>query len=107
MCHRGTENIPEKTQAADILVVAAGHAKLIGPRHVSRGQSVIDVGINLVTGEKLEDELPKKVLVGDVDFEAVKDIVGAISPVPGGVGPMTVLSLFENLLLAYDRMNKN
>ncbi|MDD5356916.1 MAG: bifunctional 5,10-methylenetetrahydrofolate dehydrogenase/5,10-methenyltetrahydrofolate cyclohydrolase [Candidatus Pacebacteria bacterium] len=101
--HRATVNIPAKTKQADILVVAAGHAKLIDARHVSAGQSVIDVGINLVTGEKLEDEIPKKKLVGDVDFDEVKDIVGAISPVPGGVGPMTVLSLFENLILAYER----
>ncbi|MDD4988963.1 MAG: bifunctional 5,10-methylenetetrahydrofolate dehydrogenase/5,10-methenyltetrahydrofolate cyclohydrolase [Candidatus Pacebacteria bacterium] len=104
--HRGTENIPGKTKSADILVVAAGHPKLIDVRHVSPGSCVIDVGINLVTGEKLEDEIPKKKLVGDVDFEAVKGIVEAISPVPGGVGPMTVLSLFENLVLAYERSRK-
>ncbi len=104
--HRGTENVSELTKSADILIVAAGHPKLIDARHVSPGQTVIDVGINLVTGEKLEDEIPKKKLVGDVHFDVVKDIVGAISPVPGGVGPMTVLSLFENLILAYERSVK-
>ena len=106
VCHRGTKNMPEETKKADILVVAAGHPKLIDARHVSPNQTVIDVGINLVTGEKLEDEIPKNKLVGDVDFEGVSNIVGAISPVPGGVGPMTVLSLFENLILAYTRAVK-
>lgn len=97
VCHRGTENIPAKSRQADILVVAIGQPKLVGVEYVSPGQIVIDVGINSIAGEKLEEEIPKKKVVGDVDFEAVKGIVGAISPVPGGVGPMTVLSLFENL----------
>ncbi len=71
--------------------------KFIGPDHVREGATVIDVGINTVKGEKLEDEISGRKLVGDVDFEAVQNIAAAITPVPGGVGPMTVLALFENL----------
>ena len=89
VAHSKTENLPEVTKSADILVVATGKQKFIGPEHVREGQVVVDVGIGA-------DEDGK--LVGDVDFEAVKDTVAAISPVPGGVGPMTVASLFENLI---------
>jgi methylenetetrahydrofolate dehydrogenase (NADP+)/methenyltetrahydrofolate cyclohydrolase len=101
VCHRGTPDISAETKKADIVIVAAGHPKLIGPECVKPGQVVIDIGINTVAGEKLEDEIAEKKLVGDVDFEAVAPILGdagAISPVPGGVGPMTVLGLFENLV---------
>ncbi len=97
VCHRGTPDIAEKSRTADILVVAAGKPFLVTKDFVSSGQVVVDVGINLVSGEKLEDEIPKREIVGDVDFEDVSKIVSAISPVPGGVGPMTVLSLFQNL----------
>lgn len=97
VCHSQTPNIPEKSQQADILIVAIGRPRFITKEYVSRGQIVVDVGINSVSGDKLEEEIPKHKLVGDVDFDAVKNIVAAISPVPGGVGPMTVLSLFENL----------
>jgi len=97
VCHKGTEDIPGKSRAADILVVAAGSPHLVTKDYVSPGQTIVDVGINSVFGEKLEDEIPRKKLVGDVDFEGVSGVVGAVSPVPGGVGPMTVLSLFENL----------
>jgi len=106
VCHRQTENIPEKSRQADILIVAIGRPHFITKDYVSSGQTVIDVGINSVAPgtenpndiKKLEYEIPRRRLVGDVDFDAVKNIVGAISPVPGGVGPMTVLSLFENLV---------
>jgi methylenetetrahydrofolate dehydrogenase (NADP+)/methenyltetrahydrofolate cyclohydrolase len=98
VCHSQTENVPEKSRTADILIVAIGRPHFVTKDYVSSGQTVVDVGINSVQGEKLEEEIPKRRLVGDVDFEGVKDIVGAISPVPGGVGPMTVLSLFENLI---------
>ncbi len=103
VCHSKTVNVPEETKRADILIVAAGKPHLIGPAHVSPGQVVVDVGINLLTGTKLEEEIPAKKLVGDVDFEAVKDTVAAISPVPGGVGPLTVASLFENVVAAFKR----
>lgn len=89
VCHSKTRNLSEITKQADILVVAAGKPNLISNLHVRKGQVVIDVGIS-----KKEDGT----VVGDVDFDSVKDIVAAITPVPGGVGPMTVLSLFENLI---------
>ncbi len=103
IAHSHTRNLQEVTRRADILVIAIGMARLIGKEHVSSGQIVLDVGINLADGKPLEEEVGLSKLVGDVDFEAVKGIVNAISPVPGGVGPMTVLSLFENLLDAAHR----
>jgi methylenetetrahydrofolate dehydrogenase (NADP+) / methenyltetrahydrofolate cyclohydrolase len=115
VCHRHTKNLKEQTRQADILVVAAGHVGLITKDHVKEGQVVVDIGINFVDGSKAqekistliqpthkpEDEIPKRRMVGDVDFEAVKNIVSAISPVPGGAGPMTVASLFHNLVEAW------
>lgn len=89
--HSKTENPKETTRTADILIVAIGKAGLVDETYVSSGQIVIDVGINMQSGK----------LVGDVDFEKVKNIVSAITPVPGGVGPLTVASLFENLVEAY------
>ncbi len=119
VCHSRTKNLSEQTKKADILIVAVGKPKLITKNHVSKGQVVIDVGINVIdqsqeSGVKSQGkpELEsdgqgqmangqKRELVGDVDFEEVSKIVSAISPVPGGVGPMTVASLFENLLDTY------
>lgn len=86
--HSQTENPKEITKAADILIVAIGKASLVDETYVSPEQIVIDVGINMQDGK----------LVGDVNFEKVKDIVLAITPVPGGIGPLTVASLFENLV---------
>lgn len=96
--HSGTENPKAITTKAEILVVAIGKAELVGPDYLSAGQVVVDVGINLASGECLDEEVGRKKLVGDVDFKAVEHLLKAISPVPGGVGPMTVLALFENLL---------
>jgi len=93
LCHSKTKNLSEITKQADILITATGTPKLITKDLVHAKQVVIDVGITS-TGELLE---------GDVDFENVSDIVKAITPVPGGVGPMTVLSLFENLIYRSDR----
>jgi methylenetetrahydrofolate dehydrogenase (NADP+) / methenyltetrahydrofolate cyclohydrolase len=106
ICHSYTKNLEEETRRADILIVAAGSARLITKNHVREEQTVVDVGINLV-GEagKPENEIQKKHMVGDVDFESVKNIVSAISPVPGGVGPMTVASLFHNLIQAWKAQN--
>ena len=104
VCHSKTGNLSQEAKSAVILIVAAGKPGLISSEHVSPGQIVVDVGINVTTtGEKLEEEVPKRKLSGDVDFEKVSRIVAAISPVPGGVGPMTVLSLFENLLDAHEK----
>lgn len=97
ICHKATKNLPAYTKTADIIVVATGKPNLIGKEHVTKGQIVIDVGINAVENE---DSSHRK-LVGDVNFAEVSPIVEAITPVPGGVGPMTVASLFQNLLQAY------
>jgi len=90
MAHSRTQDLPSVTREADILVAAAGSPGLIGADHVKPGATVIDVGVNR-TDEGL---------VGDVDFEAVVDIAGAITPVPGGVGPMTRAMLLVNTLSA-------
>lgn len=115
VCHRQTKNLVEETRKADILVVAAGAPHLITKDFVSGGQVVVDVGINFVDKEKTaeqialnhkpENEIPKKQMIGDVDFDAVKDVVSAISPVPGGIGPMTVASLFSNLVSAWKKQS--
>lgn len=108
VCHSETPNTEEVTKESDIVVVAIGKPKLVNAEYFrdDRTQVVVDVGVTAVSErgiERLEEEIPRKILVGDVDFEAVKDRVAAISPVPGGVGPLTVASLFENLLEAYER----
>ncbi len=101
ICHSKTKDVAEVTHTADIIVVAAGVPNLITADYVSPRQVVIDVGIN-VSAKKLEDEIGTQKLTGDVDFEAVSGLVSAISPVPGGVGPMTVASLFENVVEALE-----
>ncbi len=105
VAHSKTVNCSEVTRSADILIIAAGKPHFIQKDDVREGQIVIDVGITAVTGEKLNDEVAEVTITGDVHFDDVKDIVGAISPVPGGVGPMTVASLFQNLVSAYERQN--
>lgn len=100
VCHRGTVDLVKETSSAHVIIVAAGKPNLIRAEHVRAGQVIIDVGINTVEGEILENEIKGKKIVGDVASEEVSRIIGddgAISPVPGGVGPMTVLALFENL----------
>lgn len=87
LCHTRTVNLPEVTRGAEILVVAAGRAKMVTADMVSPGCVVIDVGMD-------RDENGK--LCGDVDFDGVAPVAGAITPVPGGVGPMTIACLMEN-----------
>lgn len=87
IAHSRTKNLKELCRQADILVVAAGRAKLVAADMIKPGAVVIDVGVNRV-GEKT--------LVGDVDFEAAKEVAGFITPVPGGVGPMTIAMLLKN-----------
>ncbi|MEK7170323.1 MAG: bifunctional 5,10-methylenetetrahydrofolate dehydrogenase/5,10-methenyltetrahydrofolate cyclohydrolase [Patescibacteria group bacterium] len=106
IAHSKTENLSDITRAADIVVVATGKPHFIQRNDVREGQVIIDVGITAVTGEKLDDEVPETTIAGDVHFDDVKDIVAAISPVPGGVGPMTVASLFQNLVEAYEKQQK-
>ncbi len=96
VCHRKTKNLSTLTKTADILIVAAGSPKLINKEYVREGQVVVDVGITK-SGEP-DPVTGKSVIVGDVDIAAVESIVEAVSPVPGGVGPMTVSALFENLV---------
>jgi methylenetetrahydrofolate dehydrogenase (NADP+)/methenyltetrahydrofolate cyclohydrolase len=97
IAHSRTQDLPALCRAADILVAAVGRPKMIGAGHVKPGAIVIDVGINRIpSGEKTK-------LVGDVDFDAVLPIAGAITPVPGGVGPMTIACLLENTLESYER----
>ena len=91
ICHSKTNNLESICKSADILVAAIGKPKFINSNYIKDGAVVIDVGIN-------RDENGK--LCGDVDFEDVKDKVYAITPVPGGVGPMTVYSLIENTIQA-------
>ena len=92
VCHKETKDIKQKTKSADIIVAAAGVANLVNSEWVKEGAVIIDVGIN-----RLEDGS----MTGDVDFDDVKDVVSAISPVPGGVGSMTIAVLLENTLTAY------
>jgi methylenetetrahydrofolate dehydrogenase (NADP+) / methenyltetrahydrofolate cyclohydrolase len=94
ICHSKSSDLAEIACQADVLVAAVGRAKLVGPGMVKPGACVIDVGVN---------RLPDGRLAGDVDFEAVKGIAGWITPVPGGVGPMTIAMLLENCLRAASR----
>ena len=87
LCHSRTAHLEEETRRADILIAATGRAKLVGAGMVKSGACVVDVGTNRTAEGKL---------VGDVDFDAVKDVAAWITPVPGGVGPMTIAMLLEN-----------
>lgn len=98
IAHSKTQNLKDLIMENDIVIVAVGKAGLITKDMVKEGQVIVDVGTNSIIGPKTLEEVETRKLVGDVVFEDVKDIVGAISPVPGGVGPMTVASLFENLV---------
>jgi methylenetetrahydrofolate dehydrogenase (NADP+) / methenyltetrahydrofolate cyclohydrolase len=107
VCHSKTSNTREFTRQSDIVIVAIGKPEFIDASYIRKGAVVIDVGINSLKGEKLEEEMPKRKLVGDVDFSGVFPVISAITPVPGGVGPMTVLSLFDNLVEAAERSMNN
>ena len=96
VCHSKTENLAEVCKNADILVAAVGRPNFVKADMVKNGAVVIDVGINRVDGK----------LIGDVDFNAVKDKCSAITPVPGGVGPMTIAMLMQNTLTAAKKQNK-
>ncbi len=98
IAHSRTKDLAAICRQADILVAAVGRPRLIGAEHVKPGAIVIDVGINRVA----DPESGKNRLVGDVDFDAAKVTAGAITPVPGGVGPMTIACLLENTLDAFE-----
>ncbi|MFH2067827.1 MAG: bifunctional methylenetetrahydrofolate dehydrogenase/methenyltetrahydrofolate cyclohydrolase FolD [Pseudomonadota bacterium] len=97
--HTGTKDLAFHCKRADILIVAAGVPDLVKPEWIKPGACVIDVGVNRV-GEKISEKTGKKIAIlkGDVDFEAAKEIAGSITPVPGGVGPMTITMLMLNTL---------
>lgn len=97
VAHTATKHLHMHARVADILVAAVGKPRFVTAPMVKRGATVVDVGINRV----LDPSAPKgERLVGDVDFEAVKEVAGAITPVPGGVGPMTIAMLLRNTLRA-------
>jgi methylenetetrahydrofolate dehydrogenase (NADP+)/methenyltetrahydrofolate cyclohydrolase len=93
ICHTGTKNLEEVTRRAEILIVAVGKPKILTKEMVRPGAVVVDVGVN---------RTPQG-LVGDVDFDGVKQVASAITPVPGGVGPMTITMLLFNTVRAAKR----
>lgn len=97
MCHSRTQNLEEYTRKADILVVATGKAHMIGKEHVKPGAVVIDVGVNRIETGKL---------VGDVKFDEVQEVASFLTPVPGGVGPMTITMLLKNTVMAARKQAK-
>jgi len=102
VCHIETQNIQKHLKMADIVISACGQARMIKRSWLTEGVTIIDVGIN-----SIPDPTKKKGyrLVGDVDFENVKEIASAITPVPGGVGPMTVAMLMRNTLKGFKQQN--
>jgi len=94
ICHSKTQDIRFITKQADILVVAIGRAEMVDSTYIKPGATVIDVGINRVNG----------ILTGDVNFEDAEKVAGYITPVPGGVGPMTIACLLENTLTCYRKI---
>jgi len=96
ICHTGTRDISFHTKRADIIIVAAGKPKAVTADMVKEGAVVIDVGVNRIG----KTEEGKAILAGDVDFDSVKEVASAITPVPGGVGPMTITMLMMNTLRA-------
>jgi len=96
-CHSHTKDLGKHTREADVLIVAAGKRRMIGKEHVRPGAVVVDVGMHRLENGKL---------TGDVDYELVATIASAITPVPGGVGPMTIATLLENTMLSAERRGK-
>jgi methylenetetrahydrofolate dehydrogenase (NADP+)/methenyltetrahydrofolate cyclohydrolase len=102
VCHTGTKNLAEVTKKADILVAAMGKAKAVTADMVKPGAIVADVGVNFIP----DPATGKNKQVGDVDFEAVKEIAGAITPVPGGTGAVTSMMLMANTVRAAESLSK-
>jgi methylenetetrahydrofolate dehydrogenase (NADP+)/methenyltetrahydrofolate cyclohydrolase len=98
VCHRFTKNLADKVKQADLLVAAAGKPGLIKGDWIKPGAIVIDVGMNRLADKKV---------VGDVEYEIARQNASFITPVPGGVGPMTVTTLLENTLFAADNLHQN
>jgi 5,10-methylene-tetrahydrofolate dehydrogenase/methenyl tetrahydrofolate cyclohydrolase len=102
VCHSRTRRIDEVCRRADILVAAIGRARFVKGDWLKRGATVIDVGTNMIDDPKAPGG---KRLVGDVDYEAASEVAGAITPVPGGVGPMTIAMLLRNTLRSASRLS--
>ena len=100
--HSGTKNLAEIVKTADVVIAAIGKANFVTSDMVKEGAVVIDVGINRIHNP----ETGKSKLTGDVDFESVKEIASAITPVPGGVGPMTIAMLMRNTVDSAERSLK-
>ena len=100
ICHTGTKNLADITRQADILIAAAGRPDTVTADMVKQGAVVIDVGVNRIPDAAKKSGFH---LAGDVDFNAVKEIASYITPVPGGVGPMTIAMLMENTLEAAEK----
>jgi methylenetetrahydrofolate dehydrogenase (NADP+) / methenyltetrahydrofolate cyclohydrolase len=100
VCHSRTRDLPSHTRRADILIAAIGRAKFVTADMVKAGATVIDVGINRVDEPRAKNGY---ILAGDVDFAAVREVAGKITPVPGGVGPLTIAMLLSNTLRAATR----
>ena len=99
LCHSGTKNITQYTQNADVVILALGSPEYLSDKDVKEGTVIIDVGIN-----RIKDSTEKGFkLVGDADYESMIDHAGAITPVPGGVGPMTIAMLVENTVEAAEK----
>ena len=98
VCHHMTRSVAMHSRRADVVVVAVGKAHLIGPDMIKPGAAVIDIGIN-----QIDDDDGGTRIVGDVDTDAVREVAGWITPVPGGVGPVTVAVLMRNAMVAHGR----
>jgi methylenetetrahydrofolate dehydrogenase (NADP+)/methenyltetrahydrofolate cyclohydrolase len=104
VCHSHTRDIAEKCRAADIIIAAIGSPEFVKADMIKPGAVIIDVGVNRVSDPAAKGGSR---LVGDVDFERVKELAGAITPNPGGVGPMTIAMLMKNTVLAAERQTSN
>jgi len=105
IAHSRTKELSDVVRRADIVVAAVGRPEMVVGDWIKPGATVIDVGINRIDAGVKEDGSPKTRLVGDVDFASASEVAGAITPVPGGVGPMTIACLLANTLTACCRVN--
>ncbi len=108
VAHSRTKDLPARCREADILIAAVGRPEMVRGDWIKPGATVIDVGINRVSAPELgmgENGAPKTRLVGDVAFDEAMQVAGAITPVPGGVGPMTIACLLRNTVIAASRQN--
>jgi methylenetetrahydrofolate dehydrogenase (NADP+)/methenyltetrahydrofolate cyclohydrolase len=108
IAHSRTEDLAERCREADILIAAVGRPEMVPGDWIKPGAAVIDVGINCIEAPEKglgDDGTPKTKLVGDVNFDEAKKVAGHITPVPGGVGPMTIANLLRNTVIAAYRQN--